>query len=159
MPVLLLFAYFFCCWLALIAGAFFHAWLLLPDIVLMVLLYLFYCQPQLPLWRTCLPITLLLDLSAQVSIGFHGFLYGLTALMILPLHHYWRTVSVFEQLLGVLFLGAGFVVLKFLLLYILEGIPAPAGWLWSFIWQLLAWFVMRVVSLFFLQCYGGRAVR
>ena len=159
MPVLPLLLYFFVCWLLLTVGAYFRPWLLLPDITVMVLLYLFYYQPRLPLWRAFLPISFLLDLSAQVSIGFHGVLYGLTALLIFPLHTYWRTVSVFEQLLGVIFLGAGFIVLKFLLLYIVEGIPAPAGWLWCFLLQLAAWPLMRMLSLIFMQYYGGRVRR
>lgn len=159
MPVLPLFLYFFACWLLLSLAAFFRPWLLLPDIIAMALLYLFYYQPQLPLWRAFLPVSLLMDLSAQVSLGFHGLLYALAALIVFPLHSYWRTVSVFEQLLGVLFLGVGLTVLKFLLLYVLEGVPAPSGWLWCIAAQLLAWPLMRMLSLIFMQQYGSRGGR
>lgn len=159
MPVLPLALYFFCCWLVLNIAAYFQAWLLLPDLLLMALLYLFYYQPQLPLWRAFLPISLLLDLSAQLPLGFHGVFYGLAALLVFPLRDYWRRVSVFEQLLALSFLTLLLTVLKFLLLYWVVGIPAPAAWLWCLLGQLAAWPVMRMISLWFMSNYGGRAQR
>ena len=70
------------------------------------------------------------------------------------------TVMVLLFLLrGVIFLGAGFIVLKFLLLCSVEGIPAPACWLGCFLLQLAAWPLMRMISLIFMQYYGGRVRR
>lgn len=123
---------------------------------MVAIVYLYYFAPKVPLWRCLLPITLLMDIAANVCFGFHGLLYALTALVVFPLRPYWQITSVFEQLVGMIFLTIGYTVVKFLMLYILEGIPAPSGWLWTAAMLILVWPIMRGICSWFVLKYLPR---
>lgn len=153
-PAVLL--YFLLAWVVMVVAAFFRTWFLLPDLLLPVILYLFYYYPSVPLWRCLIPVSLLMDLAGQVSFGFHGLLFTITAFVAFPLRPYWQMVSVFEQIAGMICLSIGFQVVRFLLLYMIEGIPAPQGWYWIMLWQMLIFPVMRGVTTWFVLRYLPR---
>lgn len=151
-----LFIFFLACWAVMVLGAFFRPWLLLPDICMVATIYVFYFAPKAPIWRCLLPITLLMDIGANVCFGFHGLLYVLTAAAVFPLRPYWQITSVFEQLIGMILVASGFTVLQFLLLYVLEGIPAPVGWPWTIVILILLWPIMRGIAAWFVLKYLPR---
>lgn len=136
-------AFFLLCWVVMVILSYFQPWLLLPDITMISMVYFYYFSPKAPLWRCLFPLTILMDMSANVCLGFHGVLYALTALVVFPLRPYWQMTSLFEQLFAVIFFALGYIVVKFLMLYVVEGIPAPNGWLWTVVMLLVVWPLMR----------------
>lgn len=146
MPVAL---FLFFCWALTIVAVFFRPIFLLPDVLMLAMLYLFYFSPQVKLWRYLLPISLLMDLAAQVVLGFHGILYLSFAIIIFPLRPYWQVLSLFEQVMGIICTAVGFQILRYLFLYLIEGIPAPAGWYWTILLQIIIWPFMRRITEWF----------
>lgn len=132
-------------WAATVLVSFWVPWILLPDLLMVMMIYLYYYAPQSPLWRCLLPISLLMDLSVQVPFGFHGLLYVLVAGLAFPLRQYWRVCSFVEQMLAVLLMAVFYPLIRFLLIYLLFGISAPAGWYWTIVGQILLWPVLRAL--------------
>lgn len=144
------------CWALMVLLSYFRPWILLPDIPMVAMVYFYYFAPKVPLWRCVFPLTLLMDMAANVCFGFHGVLYALAALVIFPLRPYWQMTSVFEQLVAVIFLALGYTVVKFLMLYVIAGIPAPTGWLWSVLMLIGVWPLMRALTGWFVLKYFPR---
>lgn len=122
---------------------YFFNWWLLPDLLVLMLLQLVFIVPSPSIWRFLLPLSLLMDISAQMFLGFYGLLYGLSVLMLLPLTKFWLQGSALEQLLLVVVFSLVFVVSKYLLAYLLTASPAPSGWYWPVLTQVMCWPLLR----------------
>lgn len=122
-------------WAVMLAADFFFAWFKLPDAVLAGVLYWFVLCPAQPLWRWVLPVSLLMDVAADVPLGFHALLYTLAALAVLPLLDIWRSSAPVVAVFIVIGVALLLQILRCLLHFFLSGIPAPSGWLWIGFWQ------------------------
>ena len=134
---------------ALMVGADFYApWFVLPDVVMVAALYLFLFVSQLPLWRWLLPVSLLMDVASASPFGFHALFYALGALMVSPFPGIWRMAAPVVSVMVLCLLAFALQVLRCLLFYLWQGVPAPPGWLWGGLLSLLLlplvrWFADR----------------
>lgn len=142
----------FLAWATMVFAAFFIPFPLLPDVVVVIAVYLHYFVPAVPQWRCVLPVSLLMDMAAHVFFGFHGLLYAVAALSVAPVRRSWQYASFFERSIAVVAISIAFQVAKFLLYFLVAGIPVPPGWyqtiaaqivIWPFVGGLSGWFVRR----------------
>lgn len=127
----------------------FFNWWLLPDLVLLLLMQWFLRVPMPSLWWAVLPMSLLLDFSAQMAMGFYALLYAGVGLAVIPLAPLWLRSSWIERLVLVALVSLGYVVVRALLAYALTGIPAPVGWYIPVVLQVVCWPLVRWVVLVF----------
>lgn len=119
----------------MLAADFFFAWFKLPDAVLAGVLYWFVLFPEQPLWRWVLPVSVLMDVAADVPLGFHALFYTLAILAILPVLDFWRSSAPVVALTLVVVMALLLQILRCLLHFFLSGIPAPSGWWLTGFWQ------------------------
>lgn len=155
---LVIFCLFFVEWLLTAFVHYYLPWVLLPDLFLVSIVYLRFVAPQLPVWRTLLPISLLMDMGAAVPLGFHGLLYVVVAFVAYGIRAYWQRAPVFEQLLAVTIISAGFIIVKFMAYYFLFGIPAPHDWYWTLLAQIAIWPFVRYLTLWVVMRFLPRAL-
>lgn len=137
-------------WALMVGADFYASWFVLPDVVIVTALYLFLFVPQLPLWRWLLPVSLLMDVAAATPFGFHALFYALAALMSLPFPGVWRMAAPAVSVLVLCLLAFALQVLRCLMLFAWQGVPAPPGWLWGGMLALLClpflrWLAERTV--------------
>lgn len=133
-----LFLFFFILWAVMLIIAFFVSWSRCPDLLVIGLVYAYFFNPDAPVWRALLPVSLLCDFAGHVPLGMHGVWYALAALVTFPLWRYWTVASTFERLAGIIGFCTLFQVVKCISMYIVLGIPAPNMWYLTIVWQLLA---------------------
>ena len=133
------FAVLFFAWASMTLAAFFIPWPLLPDVVVVIVVYLQFFAPSAPRWRCVLPLSLLMDMAARVCFGSHGLLYGLVALSALPLRRAWQRAPLFERLFAVVSIAVVFQIAKFLLYFLVAAVPAPVGWYFTMLAQIVVW--------------------
>ena len=134
---------FLALWALMVGADYYAPWFVLPDVVMVTALYVFLFIPQLPLWRWLLPTSLLMDVASGSPFGFHALFYALGALMALPFPGIWRMAA---PIVSVLVLGAlafALQVVRCLLFYLWQGVPAPPGWLWGGLLSLLLLPILR----------------
>lgn len=149
---------FFAAWAVMTFAAFFIPWPLLPDVVVVMAVYLHYFVPAVPRWRCLLPVSLLMDMAAHVFFGFHGLLYGVTALAVAPVRRFWQRAHFFEKTICVVAVSVAFQVAKFLLYFLAADIPAPSGWYRTMVAQIVIWPLVSAVVGWFVRRHLPRAV-
>ncbi len=125
---------------------YFFNWWLIPDIFLLILLQWFLLAPIPAIWRFALPLSLLMDFAGQIFLGFHGLMYALVALTVMPLSMFWSRASVLEQFIILVLISLGYIVVRALLIFALTDIPASSGWYWPIISQLAIWPFLQTMS-------------
>ncbi|MDO4642813.1 MAG: rod shape-determining protein MreD [Cardiobacteriaceae bacterium] len=141
-------------WAMMLVMDFYVPWFVLPDVIVIVVLYVFLFVPQLPLWRWVLPISLLMDVASDSPFGFHALFYTLAALMSLPFPKIWRMVAPIVGVFVLCLLAIVLQILRCLLLFLWQGIPASPGWMWGALFSLLLlpllrWLADNVVNRIF----------
>lgn len=148
----------FLAWAIMVFAAFFIPFPLLPDVIVVIAVYLCCFVPEVPQWRCVLPVSLLMDMAAHVFFGFHGLLYALVALSVVPLRRSWQYASFFERAIAVVSLSIVFQLAKFLLYFLVAGIPAPPGWYQTIVAQIVIWPLVGGLSGWFVRRYLARAL-
>lgn len=143
-------------WAVQMLLAVFAPWIVLPDILVVMMVYLYFHAPTLPIWRYLLPVSLLADMAASVWLGFHGLLYTIMAFALFPMRRFWIVSSTFEQIAAMIVTSVCFVILKFLLFYLVMRVPAISGWYGSILAQLLIWPIINVLTSKFIMRFIPR---
>ena len=147
-------------WLSLLAAWFimlmmdwFFPWFILPDTVLLMWIALLMAFNAAPLWPALLAVSLLMDLSANVGLGFHALAYGICALPVLLTMQQMRLASGVEQLIMIALFSALAAIAKGILLYVGEGIPMPSGWVLAVGVQMMLWPFARALAEWMMRPY------
>ncbi|MDO4435610.1 MAG: rod shape-determining protein MreD [Cardiobacteriaceae bacterium] len=143
-------------WLSMLVAKFFVSWFVLPDMVLMVAVVLFFAQPVQPLWRILLPISLLSDVAAGTYLGYHAAFYVLVLLLCYRLKLLWFEASLLVRTVLLVVMSGVVQVLRCLLLYLLMDIVAPKGWAWGALMQGLLFPFMAEWILWCVHRFGQR---
>lgn len=126
-------------WFVMLMGDWFLPWFIVPDTVLLVWIALIVTFESVPLWPALLAVSLLMDLSAEVGLGFHALAYGVCALPVLLAAPQMRLASGVEQLVLLAVFSALAAIVKGVVLYVVEGIPMPPGWVLAVGVQMMLW--------------------
>ena len=143
-------------WLLMLFADWFLPWFVVPDMVLLTWIALIFALESVPLWLPLACISLMLDVSAGVNFGFHGVVYGLCAVMLLPGMRHMRLSSGVEQLVTIFGISIVAALVKGVLLYVVAGIPMPLGWVLAVGVQMLLWPFIRAIAEWVMRPYVPR---
>lgn len=146
----------FAAWFVMLLGDWFLPWFVLPDVVFILWIALLFALNAAPVWPPLLLVGLLMDLSAGVGLGFHALAYGVCALPVLLTMRQMRLASGVEQLVVLLLFSALAAMVKGVLLYVVEGVPMPSGWVLSAGLQILLWPFARAAAEWVMRPYLPR---
>lgn len=145
-----------CAWFVMLAADWFLPWFVLPDMLLLMWVALLFALDGVPLWPPLLLISVLADLSVNVGLGFHGLVYGICALPTLLIVRQMRQASGVEQLIVLLGISILAAIAKGILLYVVEGIPMPSGWVVAVGIQMMLWPFARALGEWAMRPYIPR---